>query len=1219
MKPLSSRFSKRQPRGFALVIILSVLVLLLALVVGFFSRVQNELQRSNTYQSAGSARNLADYAVNMVLTQIKAGTSGKNASGAVLGWASQPGAIRTFDTSGGLVSVYKLYSSNEMVVSSVNAATEANSLAGWYSNPALFTDLNEPLNNQYPILDPTAAGYVKGFSITGAPVATTASPNTAPMPARWLYVLKDGQIVSPGGSGNSANIAGASSSNPIVGRIAFWTDDDSSKININTAAGGPWDEPNINVSYKYGSSDGSILQYSGPGFNGFWGTPIAFSKQEGIMAGNQPVKWEFQRYPGHPANTFLSAALPELDTSDKIFSVASRLENQGSLGGSTLTTTPVRLDTDRLYQSVDELIFQKNRTVNTGLNKASIERAKFFLTAQSRSPDVNLFNEPRISIWPIDASVAKRTPYDKLIAFCETINGSTYYFTRQNPNDATSDISINRNRQILSYLNQKTAEAVPGFSGAGGVLGKYGADRAQILTEIFDYIRTTNTKDSSMTASSGSVDSSYFYSPTGAVVPSRDGLTKGFGRFPTLNKASLLIYGVAQNAPGGSNAYVAGERNEIGPPGFEATLPADGKMRMGAILLFEMFNPAQGYGKVYPRMQVTATITAGFQWPDGTSMFKSDTGTFNFASDADWNYGVYSTPWGGRIGTKMLVGYFSRNANATSYPFASDPNPITGNLSPEIDMGTNFPFNGGTVNIRISGPGGSPLIQSYDIVFPGGSESPVQFPAPSLAPLVAGDSGERDFRRYEQRLNTTSHQAWNSWITNRDVVRSTSVKSGDFRLLAGQTTPSISMFEAHPYYYRTDKPRAHNLIETYPVPYFGGTYGTYAPISKANYSRGGNRDTISSSDRLVEYIGSDYTMGILASSNSHLADNYSTDGVFVGGTGTILGDWDNAVGRYSDGPYINFADEGYVQTGVAGGSAIPYFSFIESYTELGPSFFTPNRMMPSAVMFGSLSTGVLANSPWQTLLFRPQAGHPGAQNTPDYVLLDFFNMPVVEPYAISEPLSTAGRVNMNYQILPYNYIERSTAVQAVLRSEQMLAISNSDANRYKTQTSNAGAIDTVRYKLNLDKVNGTLRGFEDRFQANDIFRSPGEICSLWLVPNTTGATYNTMTNWWDSYLPTGDNSKEASYARIYPRFTTKSNTYTVHYRVQVLKKPANSANQAQWVEGTDKTQAEFRGSTTIERYVDPNDSGIPDYITTSNPPLDSFYKFRVLSQKQFNP
>jgi len=258
------------------------------------------------------------------------------------------------------------------------------------------------------------------------------------------------------------------------------------------------------------------------------------------------------------------------------------------------------------------------------------------------------------------------------------------------------------------------------------------------------------------------------------------------------------------------------------------------------------------------------------------------------------------------------------------------------------------------------------------------------------------------------------------------------------------------------------------------------------------------------------------------------------------------------------------------------------------------------------------------------LLFRPsKAGHPGLASPPDYLLLDLFNMPVVEPYAISEPLSTAGRINMNCQILPYTYITRTTGVQAVLRSEQMMALdNNTDAHSFKLRSA---LKDKIRWKLDLSDTTGTLKGFQDRFDSGDIFRSASEICSIWLVPDTAdGApgspSYSTMNTWWDGLIPTGDNSKESSYARIYPRLTTKSNTYTVHYRVQALKKPHAGGNQDTWNEGKDKVVAEYRGSTTIERYIDPNDTGIPDYTTDNNPaPLDNFYKFRVIAQKQFTP
>ncbi len=72
--------------------------------------------------------------------------------------------------------------------------------------------------------------------------------------------------------------------------------------------------------------------------------------------------------------------------------------------------------------------------------------------------------------------------------------------------------------------------------------------------------------------------------------------------------------------------------------------------------------------------------------------------------------------------------------------------------------------------------------------------------------------------------------------------------------------------------------------------------------------------------------------------------------------------------------------------------------------------------------------------------------HPGAMNPPDHYLLDLFNMPIVEPYAISEPLSEAGKINLNYQIVPFTYIHRATAVYAAMKGELMRCIRTADNN-----------------------------------------------------------------------------------------------------------------------------------------------------------------------------
>jgi len=73
-------------------------------------------------------------------------------------------------------------------------------------------------------------------------------------------------------------------------------------------------------------------------------------------------------------------------------------------------------------------------------------------------------------------------------------------------------------------------------------------------------------------------------------------------------------------------------------------------------------------------------------------------------------------------------------------------------------------------------------------------------------------------------------------------------------------------------------------------------------------------------------------------------------------------------------------------------------------------------------------------------------------------------MPVVEPYAISEPFSTAGKVNMNYQIAPFNYITRNTALRGVFCGSMIVAANDqfvpsktgNEESFYKSNIQNVG-------------------------------------------------------------------------------------------------------------------------------------------------------------------
>ncbi|NNE92212.1 MAG: hypothetical protein HKN23_11240 [Verrucomicrobiales bacterium] len=50
--------------------------------------------------------------------------------------------------------------------------------------------------------------------------------------------------------------------------------------------------------------------------------------------------------------------------------------------------------------------------------------------------------------------------------------------------------------------------------------------------------------------------------------------------------------------------------------------------------------------------------------------------------------------------------------------------------------------------------------------------------------------------------------------------------------------------------------------------------------------------------------------------------------------------------------------------------------------------------------------------------------------------------------------------------------------------------------------------------------------------------------------------------------------------------------------------------------------AEYRGSTLVERYLEPHDPELPDYAKSSdeeNKGLHHFYKLRVINHRRFTP
>jgi uncharacterized protein (TIGR02600 family) len=731
----------------------------------------------------------------------------------------------------------------------------------------------------------------------------------------------------------------------------------------------------------------------------------------------------------------------------------------------------------------------------------------------------------------------------------------------------------------------------------------------------------------------------------------------GFGRMNTISEAALIFMATQASNSTTSSANVTSTPQATG---------------MKALLVFEFFCPALGYPYINPGMKFTFT-------PSITLTVNEISYPFNNSQEYVYgDPGFYGKTLGGGNGPSFGLVYagaggtgtknatISANASVSRFAFITANIPLTG--SSNGTTGESFSFGGLVGNLSIATSNGTStgsVHQTIALNFPA-----TNLPAPLLSPIMDPSTRLRQVLaadgRYEHLIFPEDTVI--SLESNGPIFSGGNLTWGDFRLVAMLQNVPSSVFIPQQRYFSLAAPnftqpnittngstiqsgnsgsrinynnKAHSLRVGYNLGYIGTQCGnlTIYPNTGTNmygyWSTSNSIQSLSFNSLTANYTRISGSVGNYTGSFSGTSNGTTLSFGSLSYTGTNISanpdypvgipfsaaqlDFDSGIGVSRDGPYINYPDGSSALVNGIGG--VPYFTSGSSDDVENPATFSPNRQVASAVQFGSLPAGF---NPWRTLLFRPgnttsSVTHPSANTSPmDYLLLDLFWMPVVEPYAISEPSSTAGRINMNYQILPFTNITRSTSLRACLDSVMLSAVSSAipaNFDRFKTGNITTTTSDlNFRYRLS---ANETLTFFDSRFTGGDIFKSPAEICDIPLVP--VGSTASTVNSFWNDKLVTGDNLRESPYKHLYPLLTTKSNTYTVHFRVQALKKgPSTSATV--WDETKDKVVGEYRGSTTIERYINPKDAGIPDYADKpGDNNLERFYKWRVLNNRQFAP
>lgn len=1160
-----NRFTRKQGRK----------ILVCSLVAGVTSALgqQEELQIS--------PQELAERALTRVSEQINSAI--KRGDGTT--WASQPGAISLFYENGKPSSIYKLYSAPAMVASRpIDLATDLP--ADWDTLPENYVDLNRPEQRQdgihFPIADPRAdaEGFSYEAAVSGV-VVGKGDDARLPMPVSWLYVLADGNEGYLDRRNRFVGRVTPTRENPIVGRYGFWTDDNTSRINVNTASEGV-----------------------------YWDTPRVNTEEDRAYGRFQPAQGEYQRYPGHPARVSMSSVLfpgnryhlpgttsqlgaLSLDETKTIWEAARGISSGGSTGGTTVIDTEISTSIgpppDAIVPYRDPSEMKSNLPEQAARR---LEQGRFFLTTENRSSDINLMGFPRLTTWPTPGSVSGSTPFDRAIAAVSTIARQPYLIQRQDAYSRHWEFYINangRNERIFNYLQKVTLGRVAGFGGSFSE--KYGAgrfdDRDQILTQSLGYLRGINLNDGTnrvgqYTRGAGvsSVVGHGQVTPFCLCGGSADHTRRWFnprlqpslgpGRMFGLSEIAVMLVLRAETSTEDGNGSVTylGEKEDLEEfglwqPGKSQPEPARKLVQLGIIV--EGFAPAHGLTYLQPMAGISVGSGIGNDdngLPESFSL-NGQPLTRGRAGDSEYPWATKSNGrtsnhwigWGGYGGVRLFEKMITfepvvidSDADGIQFGGASNDDPLRILL-----YDSQFDFRQIVVST------GS-LFQSYRLSFPS-----VKLPIPEWWSDPENDNST-EWYSFEDRMKAARSSGTEYLFSpEKDVIQSLVPRHGDYRLINGRRVNGPETFVPHPEYGKSRM--AHSLVDSRgPLP--GATFGREL-IPGAGYAAAVIPD-FPISPESEEFVAA--------------PDAWDRGPVDP----ALTGDWDSGVGPAADGAYNNKADDGDLRGLEAEGN--PYFdNLTDRLVVQGHANFVPHRMALPGMM-GSLSTGMRSDIPWQTLLFRPDTSgtHYGASGLPDHLWLDLFRMPVVGPGQNSDAFSTDGKVNLNYRIVPFTYITRATALHAAMKSEKILAIPTNAGGTYKTEVTSAA----WRHHIDAEE---TLKQWEQKFDAGELFRTESEICEQYLVPEGVVYSDENMKQFWNEHRLTGDNVKERPYADLHAMVTTKSNSYEVHVIAQTIAKSPDSLPDVFDPE-LDTIVSEWRGVGAVQSHLDPEDDRLPDYV-----------------------
>ena len=472
--PLRKRRSR--PCGSSLVITLAFLVILTILVVGINEITRMDRNSSSLYVERTSAALFSQNAIESVIAKLQQATADVNRH-----WLSQPGQIvvGAEQDDGSLANGdSRKILTGAKTPDQAPGATDARII--WlHSGVATQTSypgrefLNPPNLNVATFQDPST------LLITDRP---GTEPELKPkMIVRWNYIRKDGTLDTnePPDLTNQTN--------PIVGRYAYWADDESSKINYNLA----WKR-----DYSAGTVSGAL-----------------------------PV--------GHPSRISLAA----LDTFSSQPSLADKLH-------AFLTTDNYTTIANHLFNSPADA-----RQVGADV-AAALKANKFEVTHYNHDPDTTFFNEQRIVLTTKAARASGRPYLNILVDESDSADsGYTSNLDQAKLNTTlfgSGGTATNPKSPGLVYYLSRTDW--PMISGTSSFQSKYfGGNISQLVQlaiNIIDYVRSAESRLPVVEPIRGKISASGQFLGewvAGNSIRGQESTFKGLTRAPMITKMGLTV------------------------------------------------------------------------------------------------------------------------------------------------------------------------------------------------------------------------------------------------------------------------------------------------------------------------------------------------------------------------------------------------------------------------------------------------------------------------------------------------------------------------------------------------------------------------------------------------------------------------------------------------------------------------------------------------------